>query len=213
MVKIIIFDFDGVLVDSVDIKTRAFANLFEDKSPEIVKAVVEHHLAHGSMSRFDKIRHYYKEFLKQPLTDEMLNSLCNRFAEIVFEEVIRAPYVEGAKEFLDNYSKLYECYVISGTPESELREIIIRRNMNDYFCGVYGAPRKKVEIIKEILDTTDCNPQEVVFIGDDLPDYEAVKMNGVKFIGVVSDENNAMNSLDIVKVQNLSSLAEVLGAI
>ena len=85
--NIIIFDFDGVLVDSVDIKTRAFANLFKDKSPEIVKAVVEHHLTHGSMSRFDKIRHYYKEFLKQPLTDEMLNSLCGRFAEIVFEEV------------------------------------------------------------------------------------------------------------------------------
>ncbi len=211
--KIVIFDFDGVLVDSVDIKTRAFAKLFEDKSPEIVEAVVAHHLGHGSMSRFDKISYYYKEFLKQPLTDDMLNSLCNRFAEIVVEEVIRAPYVKGAKDFLDNYSRLYECYVVSGTPEDELRELITRRNMNNYFRGVYGAPRKKVEIIKEILDTTNCNPQEAVFIGDDLPDYDAVKVNGVKFIGVVSDKNNLLSSLDITKIPDLSSLAEVLGAI
>ncbi len=211
--KIIIFDFDGVLVDSVDIKTRAFARLFQDKSPEIVKAVVAHHLAHGSMSRFDKIRYYYKEFLKQPLTDDMLNSLCSRFAEIVVEEVIRAPYIKGAKDFLDNYSKLYECYVVSGTPEDELREIIKRRNMNNYFRGVYGAPRKKGEIIKEILDTTNCNPQEAVFIGDDLPDYDAVKVNGVKFIGVVGDENSLLCSLDITKIPDLSSLGEVLGTI
>lgn len=213
MVKIVIFDFDGVLVDSVDIKTGAFAKLFQGKSPEIVEAVVAHHLAHGSMSRFDKISYYYKEFLKQPLTDDMLNSLCSRFAEIVVEEVIRAPYVKGAKGFLDNYSRLYECYVVSGTPEGELKEIIKRRNMNNCFRGVYGAPRKKVEIIKEILDTTDCNPQEVVFIGDDLPDYEAVTMNGVKFIGVVGDENNLLSSLDITKIPDLSSLGEVLGAI
>ncbi len=29
MIKAIIFDFDGVIVESVDIKTKAFARLFE----------------------------------------------------------------------------------------------------------------------------------------------------------------------------------------
>lgn len=214
MVKIIIFDFDGVLVDSVDIKKKAFAKLFEDESPEVIKAIVEHHLANRSMSRFEKISHYYKEFLKQPLTDEMLNSLCSRFSGLVVEEIIKAPYIEGAKDFLDNYTKTYKCYVVSSTPEDELRQIVNERNMSSYFCVVYGAPRAKTDIIKDILNTTNYRPEEAVFIGDDLLDYKAAEINGIKFIAVVCDEDNLLCSLDdITKVPNLSSLREILGVI
>lgn len=37
MIKTIVFDFDGVLVESVEVKTQAFAALFKDKKPEILK--------------------------------------------------------------------------------------------------------------------------------------------------------------------------------
>ncbi len=210
MIKVVIFDFDGVLVDSVDIKTRAFASLFGDKPPEVVKAVIEHHLNNGSMSRFEKIRYYYREFLRQPLADEELACLCDRFAGYVVEEVVRASYVKGAKDFLDKCSKRYVCYVASGTPEDELKSIISRRHMSGYFRGVYGAPKKKADIIREVLNITRCPPQEVVFVGDDLFDYEAVKSNGVKFIGVVRDDKNSLASLDIAKVPDLSRLSRVL---
>ncbi len=63
------FDFDGILADSVEVKTRAFAKLFESYGPEIQARVVEHHRKNGGMTRKDKFRHYYAEFLKSPLDD------------------------------------------------------------------------------------------------------------------------------------------------
>lgn len=213
MIRVVIFDFDGVLVDSVDIKTRAFARLFGDKPPEVVRAIIRHHLDNGSMSRFEKIRYYYREFLKQPLADEELARLCDRFAGYVVEEVVRAPYVKGAKDFLDKCNQRYVCCVASGTPEDELKSIISRRHMSGYFRGVYGAPKKKADIIREVLDITKCPQQEAVFVGDDLFDYEAVKGNGIKFIAVVRDDKSSLASLDVAKIPDLATLADVLGGL
>ena len=48
MTEALIFDFDGVILESVETKTRAFAELYKDKGPDVVDKVVRHHLAHGS---------------------------------------------------------------------------------------------------------------------------------------------------------------------
>ena len=43
MIRAIVFDFDGVLVESVDTKTKAYAGFFEDEGEEVVRKVVEVH--------------------------------------------------------------------------------------------------------------------------------------------------------------------------
>ena len=45
------FDFDGVLVESVDLKTRAFAALYAEHGTEVADAVVAYHLQHGEIGR------------------------------------------------------------------------------------------------------------------------------------------------------------------
>ena len=94
------FDFDGVLADSVEVKTRAFAKLFEPYGTEIEAKVVDHHRRNGGMTRVDKFRHYYKEFLQEPLNDEMLDSLCRKFSQLVVDEVVESPEIPGAEKFL-----------------------------------------------------------------------------------------------------------------
>ena len=39
----ILFDFDGVLCECTDVKTEAFAKLFESFGEEVVKKVMNHH--------------------------------------------------------------------------------------------------------------------------------------------------------------------------
>ena len=56
MLKGIIFDFDGVIAESVHIKSSGFSDLYKPYGTEIVKRVVKHHAANGGMSRFKKIR-------------------------------------------------------------------------------------------------------------------------------------------------------------
>ena len=52
MIKIIFFDFDGVIVESVDIKTKAFAMLFEHEGRDIANRVIDYHLKNSGVSRF-----------------------------------------------------------------------------------------------------------------------------------------------------------------
>ena len=64
----ILLDFDGVLAESMNIKTEAFAQLFEPFGDEIVKKVVKHHIKHGGISRYKKIKYYYETYLNTSIS-------------------------------------------------------------------------------------------------------------------------------------------------
>lgn len=181
----IVFDFDGVLVESVDVKTRAFAALYAEYGDRIVKQVVDYHLQHGGVSRFEKFRYYQEVLLGKTLTKEEEVQLGDRFSQYVEDAVVEAAYVLGAYEFLENNYQSIPLFVASGTPDEELKRIIARRNMNHYFVSVHGSPAKKGAIIQEVLTTHELNPDRVLMVGDAIADYEGAKVAGVNFIGRV----------------------------
>jgi beta-phosphoglucomutase len=209
MIRIIIFDFDGVILESVAVKTEAFRRLFLF-APNHVDTIVQFHLDNGGMSRYDKFRYIYINILKEDLTQSKFDELSEKFAVIVFEEVIKAPFVLGAREFLEKYHCKIPLYVVSATPENELRQIIHKKDLSHYFKEVYGAPRKKTECIKEILNLTGIIPQSVIFVGDAKNDFEAARTTGVHFIGRVKprDENRflGLTGIDAV-IHDLYELA------
>ena len=189
-IKCIILDFDGVILESVSVKTEAFRTLFSFV-PEHEEEIVQFHRDNGGMSRFDKFQYIYKNILKEELTQKKFEELSEKFAAIVFKEVIKALFVPGAKEFLETYYAKISLYVVSATPEEELIQIIQTRKMSHYFKKVFGAPRKKTECISEIVKLTGFPPESVIFIGDAKNDFEAARAAGVHFIGRIKpgDEN------------------------
>ena len=54
--KAIIWDFDGVIKDSVDLKGEAFKKLFEDQKIDIKNKIYKHHNANGGLSRFKNFK-------------------------------------------------------------------------------------------------------------------------------------------------------------
>lgn len=207
MIRAIFFDFDGVLVESVDIKSRAFAKLFEAEGDEVARQVVAYHLRHGGMSRYEKIRYYYDHLLRRPLSDEQLNDVATAFSRLVVDEVVTAPYVKGALEFLTASHGRVALYAISGTPEEEMKEIIKRRNMDRFFKGVYGAPRKKDELVRMIMRNQGYAADDVLFVGDALTDLEAAKANGIAFIARVADgSHNFFEGMNLPSISDLTEL-------
>ena len=99
-IKLIIFDFDGVLVESVELKGKAFEILFADESLSIRKQIVKYHLENGGVSRYDKIKYIYKNILNRSLTEEKYQELLKRFSEIVVDLVCKAEEVKGATDTL-----------------------------------------------------------------------------------------------------------------
>lgn len=187
MIKCLIFDFDGVIAESVDVKTEAFGELFKDY-PQHLKNITDYHLANGGMSRFDKFRHIYKNILKEQLSDDKFSELCRRFKELVAEKVVNSPYVKGARELLDSCLGRYVMFVVSGTPEDEIKMIVHRRGLEKYFSDVYGSPETKTELIKKII-RNGFAPREAVFVGDSINDYSAAIETGIYFIARSADKN------------------------
>mgnify|MGYP001478041712 CR=1 FL=1 len=188
MIKAIIFDFDGVIVESVNIKTEAFAEIYRSHGPKVVERVVEHHMANWGMSRFEKFKLYHRELLGKKLSDDGLSEITHQFSRMVTQKVIEAPYVKGAIEFIESNYTSFDLFISSATPENELREIIEKRKISRYFKEIFGSPETKSDHIRRIIRRYNYGSSEVVFIGDSVNDKEAAQLNGIYFIGRVDGE-------------------------
>ncbi|MBF0343526.1 MAG: HAD family hydrolase [Nitrospirae bacterium] len=206
----IIFDFDGVILESVDVKGWAFAKLFENY-PEHVKAIVDFHYANPGVSRFDKFSIIYKDILKIHLTDEIFNILCDDFSKIVFDKVITSDFVPGAKEFINEFYKTINLFIVSATPHNEIIDIVQQKNLTRYFKNVYGSPLSKIYWTKKIMEVYNINPNDILFVGDATSDYEAAKENNIAFIARIKEGYDVFAGKDVVtKVKNLFELKKYI---
>jgi len=210
MIKAIIFDFDGVIAESLDVKTKAFAELFQNESKNARRKIVDYHLRNLGVSRYEKFRHIYKKILKRPLSQNEFRIICAKFSGLVRDNVVAAAYVKGAKQFLQRYAHGYRCFLLSATPKEELGQIIRERKIRRFFKAVYGAPDDKPVIVRKILAEEKAKPEEVVYIGDSLSDYRAARANSVPFIARIKKEAGIFKNIHCLKIGDLSRLQDRL---
>jgi phosphoglycolate phosphatase-like HAD superfamily hydrolase len=180
----IIYDFDGVICDSVNVKTEAFAELYRPFGKEIVNKVVEFHLAHGGVSRFEKFKYWHREYLGIVLDELGVAKLASQFSSLVFEKVINSNYIDGALQFIkENFEDKLQ-FICTGTPEVEIKAILKEKNIHQYFHHIYGSPKSKKDILIELLNKYELSSDQVVYFGDAMTDYEAANHINIKFIGI-----------------------------
>lgn len=179
--KAVLWDFDGVIKDSVDVKTRAFVALFMPFGARIAEQVRAHHEAHGGMSRFEKIPRYLAMAGEIP-TEDRVASLCAEFGTRVVDEVIRAPWVPGVESYLRSNPRSQRFALISATPQDELFVILDRLDLRSNFDIVHGAPTTKADGVADSLGRFRLRGSDCAFVGDALSDQTAAAAHGVPFI-------------------------------
>jgi len=189
MIKAIIFDFDGVIAESVEVKTDAFAELYSAYGKDIIKKVIKYHQENGGVSRFEKIKYYHKEFLNIILKENDIYELAHVFSELVKDRVIDAPYVSGVMDFIKHKFGEYKLFISTGTPTDEIRYILMKRGIDSYFLDVFGSPDIKSKHIKKIIFKHGLNPNEIIFFGDSDTDLQAAEEVGTNFVLVKNDFN------------------------
>ena len=188
----IIFDFDGVLAESVEIKTKAFYAIYHKHGEEIAQKVVLHHKENGGMSRYEKFPYYHKKFLNIDLSEKEVNQLSGKFSKMVIDEVIKANEVQGASWFLTKYQNHCKYWIVSATPTNEMIEIANKRGIGKFFVTIYGSPGHKKDVVVKILKENSLVNNETVFLGDALSDFEAAKNNNIDFILRSTIENKSL---------------------
>lgn len=175
----VVLDFDGVVLESVDVKTRAFVELFDRQEPELVAEI---HLDNPGLTRFEKFR-MISERLFGSYEEKAAPELNAVFSAIVRREMSSCPFVPGALDFLRSRARTHRLFVASAAPEDELREIVEERGLTPYFEQVNGSPRSKPEILGDLLEASGLDPRQALFIGDAPADQAAAAEVGVWFVG------------------------------
>ena len=207
----IFFDFDGVLAESNEVKIEAFRRLYEPYGQDVVTEVIERHVQQEGVSRVVKLESFHRDLLGIELDEGGLADLAQTFSDLVEDAVVACHAVPGAIAALDVWAAHCPLFVVSGTPQDELRRIIGRRGMEGYFQTVYGSPRKKPDIVGEKLGDLGVDAARALFVGDSLTDYDCARDVGTHFLGRVPAWRTSRFPNGTVVVEDMWPLAQAGG--
>ena len=214
MINTIVFDFDGVLVESTEVKTQAYIKLFKHEKSHLRESILNYHIKNMGISRFQKVQTIYKNILRRPLSDKDLSSICKKFSDIVLDSIVASPWVEGAHTFIQENIEKYIFFIVSGTPQDELKKILEHRKCKDYFCEALGSPKTKEILLHELMKKYQIQPNELVYVGDTETDWNAARTVGIPFIWRrISSETQSLASFSGPTISSLVCLQNCLDKI
>lgn len=182
--KTIIFDCDGVILNSNKIKSDAFKRVASQFGDKESKKLVTYNKENGGVSRYVKFNYFINEILPNDIKidkNPKVESLINQFSKYVIDGLSECELVKGLEK-LRKSSKNSSWMVISGGDQSELRSVFDRRDLVKFFDkGIFGSPDPKNEIFKREIEKGNII-KPALFIGDSKFDYECSQESEVDFV-------------------------------
>jgi HAD superfamily hydrolase (TIGR01549 family) len=181
--KHFIFDFDGVLVDSNQIREQGFQDLFS-KYPLSQRQQLAIFVKHnGGLSRYEKIRYFFHTIRLEEVKDREIFQFAARYSDLVKEKVILAREIAGARSFIETLSLDYNCAIVSGSDETELQEICSKRGIDRFFVEILGSPTRKEKNLANLIARRKWQADDCLYLGDSINDLKAARENNIPFIG------------------------------
>ena len=186
--KSLIFDCDGVILNSNQVKTQTFRKVFEKYNINAVDEFINYHRSNGGVSRYIKIEKFLKCILpkydeNRKFNENEFRMLLQSYSNKCKESLLKC---EVTKELsiLRKITENIPWLIISGGDQFELREIFNKKGLTSLFDGgIFGSPEKKFEIIKrEIANGIIQFP--ALMLGDSKLDHIAAKSNNIDFLFV-----------------------------
>ena len=179
----IVFDFDGVMVDSNHIRVEGFRTLYASEAGEALEAFMQYVRMNCGLSRYRKIRYYYEHIQQRQVAPAVIERDAQRYSHIVEGAVANAPEIPGAVAFLESNRYCYHFGLVSASDQNELRGICRQRGIDHYFDAILGSPEEKSANIGSLLRDLGWNRESTVYVGDSVNDREAAGIAGIDFIG------------------------------
>lgn len=170
----ILFDFDGVIVDSFHI---SYAYREEGGTPLTIEEFRKLH--EGNI---------YEEIAKnQSRKSEVeLNENHEKFFAYYSEQIIEQVPFEGIEDVLATLAERYPLVVVSSSIDNPIKAYLDRWNLSQYFQKIYSADvhRSKVVKMKMVFEEFSTDAEHCIFIIDTLGDVREANKVGVPSVGV-----------------------------
>jgi phosphoglycolate phosphatase-like HAD superfamily hydrolase len=186
----IIFDFDGVLVESNAIRIEGFQELFQNYPENQVAHLVAYVRENGGISRYKKIEYFLKNISKEFFDDKMIDQLAVKYSSLVKKKVIEAQAVKGSLDFLNKFSPCYGFAIVSGSDQKELQDVCRKRGIDHFFSNILGSPREKSDNINDLVVARGWDRGVILYVGDSKNDLDAARANSIDFLGRSSGLEN-----------------------
>ena len=199
----IIFDFDGVIINSHKVKTEAFYKIFKPYGKNVANKAKKFHERNIGKSRFFKFKFILKKILNKNITKSELAKLDKNFDTFVQKKIKLMIPSKYLLKFLKGQKYNNNLYISTGTPQNKIIQILKEKNLLSYFKKIYGSPSSKISHINEIKKSN----KNVLFIGDSLEDYNAAKKTNINFILKLNSENFlSRKKLNVRKIHSFKFL-------
>jgi phosphoglycolate phosphatase-like HAD superfamily hydrolase len=187
--KTILWDFDGVIMDSMAVRDKGFEIVLQSYPVDQVTILMEYHRKNGGLSRYNKFRYFFEEIRKESITDSEIAILAEKFSVVMLENLLDPSLlINDSLSFIKENHLKYKMHIVSGSDGNELRYICEHLGLSKYFISIHGSPTPKNELVKQVLINNNYNIQETCLIGDSFNDLEAADVNRISFFGYNNEE-------------------------
>ena len=216
MIKNIIFDFDGVLVDSETIVLKAFSKYMQECRIKINEKELANLVGKPTIVVIDILSEKYFPENKKKFSDDIMNIASN-----IYKKELKK--IVGVEEFLEK-SK-HNLYIGSNSLKDRILDGLKRVGLEKYFNSnqIYSLdlvdnPKPHPDIYLKAVNDNDLIIDETIIIEDSVVGVQAGQDANVKVIGLTAgghwnknrDEKELINAGAFVTANDYNKIQEII---
>jgi len=182
MVKVVVLDVDGTLMDTNYLHTEAWARAFESVGHRVPRVKLHKEVGKGAGLLIE-------EFVDDEETIEKIQDLHSEFYEELQEYGHPLP---GAKELISSLEERgYGVWFVTSAKDEELEHHMQELEAEDSVDGVVNSSavenqKPAPDIFEEALRRAGATAEDTVAVGDAVWDVEAASEAGIRTVAVLS---------------------------
>ncbi|MEF8847711.1 MAG: HAD family hydrolase [Candidatus Thermoplasmatota archaeon] len=176
MSAIVIFDYDGVIVDSFDVFSEYFLKACKKEGIDAIGSKEEFlRLYEGNM---------YENLFKKGLSKEKILKIVYFMRDGLIENQDKINLFEGMEKTIKDLAEENKLYIVTSSEKKVVKKFLGKHKIETYFEDILGSDEEPSKI-KKILKIKSLNDNDNLFyIGDTKGDIIEGKKAGVKTVGV-----------------------------
>lgn len=198
MIKAVLWDFDGVILDSMSLRARAFELTLKEYPKESVILLLKYHEKNGGLSRYHKFTFFFQEILKKPVDLDVIDNLLNHFSQLCVEMLTdKSLLIRETVDFISQKYQALEMYIVSGSDQAELRHCAQIQGLITILEGYAGSNwcgQGKLENGKLFVKNRNITESSLVFVSGG---YGFLRVNKVTSKGFEVNSSDTSDRADI----------------